>query len=74
MRIFNQDRSLLVQVKIMRCPNDTAVRRSVTLFCDLTVVSTKKTYTTLQHRKSLKLLLSCVVSLLSRSACVKSVV
>lgn len=33
-----RQRSLLVQVKIMRCPNDTAVRRSVTLFCDLTVV------------------------------------
>ena len=31
-------RSLLVQVKIMGRPKDTAVRRSVTLFCDLTVV------------------------------------
>lgn len=33
-----RQRSLLIQVKIMGCPDNTAVRRSVTLFCDLTVV------------------------------------
>ena len=39
-RVYIQprQRSLLVQVKIMGCPNNTAKRRSVTLFCDLTVV------------------------------------